>query len=242
MEWNIRKLRALVGEEESQAISAIPISLAGQGDFLVWHYTKLGIYEVHSDYQLALEDHPFRGSSGASSLTQPPKHFWKLIWALPVPPKIRNFWWRVCCNKLATKDNLYRRRCATSPSCPICGAITETIEHLLFHCNRTRAVWFGSDLGFLSSIGVTSSARAWTVSLFENCTNDKERKDRVDKATVVGWFILKARNDWVFNHSPIEPAQVVRQAASLWREVYFHSVQEEVSPSTSTQSIQSHPS
>ncbi|CAL5399760.1 unnamed protein product [Camellia sinensis] len=30
---------------------------------------------------------------------------------------------------------------------------------------------------------------------------------------------VKARNDWGFNHSPVEPSQVIRQAVTLWCEI-----------------------
>ncbi|KAI8026147.1 hypothetical protein LOK49_LG02G02730 [Camellia lanceoleosa] len=70
------------------------------------------------------------------------------------------------------------------------------IQSLLRNNNpKTRAVWFGSDLGFLLGYGVISSAKEWTLSIMEHCVNDRERKERVGIAAVVGWFIWKARNE-----------------------------------------------
>ncbi|GKE66601.1 reverse transcriptase, partial [Tanacetum coccineum] len=34
-------------------------------------------------------------------------------------------------NSVATKENLFRRHCSPSPSCPICNVSVETIEHLI---------------------------------------------------------------------------------------------------------------
>ncbi|KAI8012959.1 hypothetical protein LOK49_LG05G03122 [Camellia lanceoleosa] len=99
-------------------------------DSLVWHHSPRGIYEVRSGYRVAVEAKQSAALSGASSSLLLPKDFWKVIWSIPVPPKIRNFWWRVCCNKLASKENLFRRRCSDSQQCPICNASRESIEHL----------------------------------------------------------------------------------------------------------------
>ncbi|KAI8016333.1 putative ribonuclease H protein [Camellia lanceoleosa] len=178
-------------------------------DSLVWHHSHRGIYDVKSGYRVAVEAKQSAALSGASSSLLLPKDFWKVIWSTPVPPKIRNFWWRVCCNKLASKENLFRRRCSDSQQCPICNASVESIEHLLFRCDWTRAVWFACDLGLRSEVGLCPSAKIWTLSLMEMCSNVKDRKEIVGKAAVVCWFIWKARNDWVFSQSPVNPQAVV---------------------------------
>ncbi|GMP54924.1 hypothetical protein CsSME_00019917 [Camellia sinensis var. sinensis] len=120
----------------------ITISSVDQEDSLVWHHTKNGNFEVRSGYQIAMRDSQLRTSNGASTSVQQPAKFWKLLWSLPVSPKVRNFWWRVCNNKLATKENLFRCKCTTSQRCPMCGLCSESIEHLLFQCSWTRPVWF----------------------------------------------------------------------------------------------------
>lgn len=45
---------------------------------------------------------------------------WKAIWKLRVSPKIKHFMWRLCSGALATKENLWKRKCATNPCCPCC--------------------------------------------------------------------------------------------------------------------------
>lgn len=87
-EWDSVKLRELVGSEEASTIATIPISSVNQDDCLVWHHTKTGNFEVRSGYQIVLRDSQSRSSYGASTSVQPPAKFWKLIWSLPVPPKV----------------------------------------------------------------------------------------------------------------------------------------------------------
>ncbi|GKC07635.1 F-box domain containing protein [Tanacetum coccineum] len=55
-----------------------------------------------------------------------PTEFWKQTWRLKTVPKIKNFWWRACSNALATREALFRRNCATSPTCLICHSSPET--------------------------------------------------------------------------------------------------------------------
>ncbi|KAI8030035.1 Protein NRT1/ PTR FAMILY 5.10 [Camellia lanceoleosa] len=217
-EWDSGKLRELVGQEEANSILTIPIPVMNQDDALVWHHTKTGNFEVRSGYQFLRRELQSRAAFGASSSAQPTGKFWNLIWSLPVPPKVRNFWWRVCTNSLATKENLHHRHCAPSPACPICGSCSESIEHLLFQCAWTRPVWFGCDLGYLSGFNSSSSAIQWTQEVLESCQNDRPRKESLGKAATVGWSLWKARNAWVFNQSEVDPMQVIRQASFLWRE------------------------
>lgn len=125
----------------------------------------------------------------------------------------------MCCNKLATKENLFRRRCASSQACPICSGALESIEHLLFHCAWTRAVWFGCDLGLHTGQGFISSARTWTQSIIEHSMNLNVRKALISKAATVGWFIWKERNEWVFSHKSVNPLYVISQASSMWQEL-----------------------
>lgn len=170
-DWDHGKLMAAVGTVDSQHILSIPISSTDMEDTLVWHHSIRGIYDVKSGYRVAVEAKQSAASSGASSSFWHPRNFWKEIWSTPIPPKICNFWWRVCGNKLATKENLFRRHCATSQNCLICNASVESIEHLLFGCDWTRAVWFRCDLGQLSRIRVGHSAKSWTLSIMEQCSN-----------------------------------------------------------------------
>lgn len=118
--WNLAALRPLVPNSELQAISSIPTALAPMADSQVWHYDSKGVYSVNSGYHIARSVFNNSLVQKPSSSFQPPSKYWKLIWALKVPPKNRHFWWRVCNNALASRENLFKWKCASSDQCPIC--------------------------------------------------------------------------------------------------------------------------
>lgn len=40
-----------------------------------------------------------------------------------------------------------------SKMCHVCKIYEETVEHVLFHCNHARVIWFAYSLGVISHIG-----------------------------------------------------------------------------------------
>lgn len=133
--WNLDLLKSLVSHEELHAISSIQPSIVKRKDCLVWHHTSNGIYSVKSGYHLALQSHLSLQTQRSSCSFLPNKKMWPTIWKIEALKKIQNFWWRACRNSLATKENLFRRKCAQSKACPICSQSVESVEHLLFECD-----------------------------------------------------------------------------------------------------------
>lgn len=166
--WNKDKLRLVTSKEEIQAISLIPVSFFQREDSLVWHYSSNGVYTVKSGYRIALKDLTRQNEMQPSSSFTPNKNMWPSIWKLDVPHKVRHFWWRACSNSLATKENLVRRKCGISKSCPICGQSDESIEHLLFYCSWVRAVWFGCDIQLNVGHGFPISVQGWTSQVVDD--------------------------------------------------------------------------
>lgn len=146
--WKEGDIRRWVSKEEAESILSIPFSQSAKMDFLVWHLESKGNYSVKTGYHVARESHLDECKTKASSSFQPPQAIWKFIWSINIPPKLKHFWWKTCCNFLATKENLFRRKCHSSPICSFCQKEPESIEHLLFRCGWTSAVWFGSCLNY----------------------------------------------------------------------------------------------
>lgn len=81
---------------------------------------------------------------------------WKKIWSPKCPPKIRLFWWKVCHNALAAKENLFSRRCTSIPLCSLFA-----LEY--FRCTWVREVWSIIPLPWL-----LRSASVWFVEVLNS--------------------------------------------------------------------------
>ncbi|PWA52202.1 hypothetical protein CTI12_AA456810 [Artemisia annua] len=147
----------------------------------------------------------------ASSSSKSIGEFWKQIWRLNVIPKIRLFLWKACSNALATRDGLFRRNCVSSPLCPICRTNPETKEHLLFECEWTKPIWFGSSLG-LRLDGILGNISDRINSLLSHIKAGSSRTKFLSTFASVAWSIWKTRNRFIFEHSVLCLAQVILEA------------------------------
>ncbi|XP_058768779.1 uncharacterized protein LOC131642557 [Vicia villosa] len=66
-----------------------------------------------------------------------------VIWKTTIPAKIKIFAWRFLTNRLPVKVQLGNRGVSnlTSFDCPFCNSHPESLDHLFYHCNVTKAVW-----------------------------------------------------------------------------------------------------
>jgi len=162
---------------------------------------------VKSAYRLALEERASNDAKESSNSTRM-KEFWKFIWQLNVPNKIRNFTWHACRNILPIKANLFRRRITTDNTCEVCGSFEETIGHVLWHCHHAKEVWkevsldtdkvMGKCPEFLDLLWYARNVKQWPeedVGLMEmtawgiwtNRNEVRHRKSRKPASVLVRW-------------------------------------------------------
>ncbi|KAM7272750.1 hypothetical protein ACFE04_027413 [Oxalis oulophora] len=65
---------------------------------------------------------------------------WQKLWGLSIPPKIKNFLWRVIHDVLPSKCRLAQKGVSLDPMCTFCPEPEDTL-HVLLLCDRARAVW-----------------------------------------------------------------------------------------------------
>ena len=119
---------------EANRIKAIPLCWTDQCDRIVWPDTLDENYSVKAGYQKLCEEADTTNASSSDPTQQ--KSFWKKVWKLQVPNKIKNFLWRVCSNALPTKENLKKRRIIDDASCNACQMEQESIFHTLWECEK----------------------------------------------------------------------------------------------------------
>ena len=137
--WNINLLNQNFLSFEVTRIKAIPLSWTEQEDRLIWPDSHDGEYSVKAGYQTFCRE--ANSSAASSSDSSHRSAFWKRLWKLHVPNKIKFFLWRVCSNALPTKDNLKRRKILEDARCSACLLDQETTFHALWSCETLKDIW-----------------------------------------------------------------------------------------------------
>ena len=74
------------------------------------------------------------------------RRFWKTLWGLNIPHKVRHFAWRACEDIIPTKENLLKRKVLQDGQCEACHADLESLGHIFWDCALVREVWAVSKL------------------------------------------------------------------------------------------------
>ncbi|RVW12625.1 putative ribonuclease H protein [Vitis vinifera] len=180
--------------------------IGNEDDKVVWTETKSGIFSAKSLY-LALEaDCP---SSFPSSC----------IWKVWVQPKISFFAWEAAWGKALTLDLVQRRGWSLANRCYMCMEKEETIDHLLLHCSKTRALWellfslFG--VSWVMPCSVRETLLGWQTS----SVGKKHRKVWRAAPLHIFWTVWKARNRLAFKDDVISIQRLKYSfLCSLWSE------------------------
>jgi hypothetical protein len=137
--WDRELIERVFLPSEASLILSMTLSSRAPSDLLVWGGEKSGRYSVRSAYRMLATAEP-AGHPG-SSTTDHWRTFWKKIWSVKVPFKIRNFLWRVCTNALPTLVNLQRRNIVASAKCCFCLVEEEDLMHALWTCPKLLPLW-----------------------------------------------------------------------------------------------------
>ncbi|KAL5740942.1 hypothetical protein ACOSQ2_030122 [Xanthoceras sorbifolium] len=186
--WNEDLVRCSFLPEEAEIILSIQLSSVSCQDSLLWHYDKRGEFTVRSAYKLAAE--AFGKNIGSSSAGPDP--WWKALWSLHIPSKVKFFGWKVCKNILPTRGCLKSRKVLELDACPLCGACSESIDHILWSCVKVNVLWKGcpffDGLNKLK-VGVFVDRLSWVVSGLG--------KESAAIFLLAAWFLWSLRNQTI---------------------------------------------
>uniref|UniRef100_A0A803P564 Reverse transcriptase zinc-binding domain-containing protein n=1 Tax=Cannabis sativa TaxID=3483 RepID=A0A803P564_CANSA len=139
---------------------AIPVLSPPTHDSLNWSLKLSGLYSVKSAYKLLQQlNGEFRLDTSTEDM------FWKKLWQLKTPPKMKNLLWRAEKRCIPTMTQLQSKRVNVNPICPVCTMAPETIEHSLLSCPVVAAVW--------DRVGIALCWAIW------NARNDKVWQNKV---------------------------------------------------------------
>jgi hypothetical protein len=144
--WDEQLVRDVFWEEDVMRILATPTNL-GHEDFLAWHFDGRGLFSVKSAYHV-LDDGKEKEQvrqegqcSSGSHATENATSFWRSLWKLSCPPKLKHFLWRLTRNSLALKLNLQRRGIKLDTRCPVCNRLDEDGGHCFLKCKFVKHCW-----------------------------------------------------------------------------------------------------
>ena len=138
-EWKVNVIDNLFYDFEATIIKNMPLCKTIQDDILIWPFNPDGVYSVKSRYQYLHEQqqHNLPWPSDNSVFTP----FWKKIWGLQVPNKVKHLAWKACKDSLPTKTNLISRKVITEGCCDACKLHQEDVFHAFFCCLTLQPVW-----------------------------------------------------------------------------------------------------
>ncbi|KAK3230518.1 hypothetical protein Dsin_002399 [Dipteronia sinensis] len=129
-EWNRRLISDSFIPDDANLILSLPCSSNITSNSLVWHSDKFGAYSVKSRYHLGCN---LISSPSCSSLDSS-ESWWKYLWRMKIPSKVKIFLWRVSHNWIPIGCNLNKRRIPVDVFCHICCRRPETSFHALWCC------------------------------------------------------------------------------------------------------------
>ncbi|KAL0405566.1 UNVERIFIED_CONTAM: hypothetical protein Slati_3870500 [Sesamum latifolium] len=197
--WNSELINAEFCKMDTDSILDIKVT-TGEGDSLVWHFDKQGVFSVRGAYSVAIR---LREEAESSSCAMS----WDFLWKSNASPRVLIFTWRCAQDALPITVRLRSRGVQLDEGCGCCGAESEDVLHVLFHCSFARLVWAISDLPLNSIVCSQTTPEAW---LREVC----RRLDRWDwdYFLTVCWSIWKARNWRLFEGRLLDAQEIIQQA------------------------------
>jgi len=67
--------------------------------------------------------------------------FWRKLWKISCPPKVRHLMWRLAQNSLALKMNICRRGMQLDTRCPLCFRFDKDGGHCFLKCKFVKRCW-----------------------------------------------------------------------------------------------------
>ncbi|KAL0010668.1 hypothetical protein SO802_005776 [Lithocarpus litseifolius] len=146
-EWNATLIKQIFIPDEARTILSMPRSHRRANDRIIWAYTPKGNFTVNSAYKVAWAISP---SVAMDEVSNPyaKRQFWRTIWNLDIPNKLKTFTWKACRDILPTKSNLCHRGVLDNATCETCGLTAEISGHLFWDCIGAREVWTATGIAF----------------------------------------------------------------------------------------------
>lgn len=161
--WDTDLILDVFNSRDANIILSIPMDKE-VNDSWYWRYGKFVNYSVKSAYLLQQGDRNDNNTSANSD-------FWRNLWNLKIPPKIKSFLWRASTNCLPTRDMLLTKRVPVIITCPVCNEYPESCLHIFTQCAYAESVWGKLNISF--DLGNINSFSEWLDWVFQHYSKEK---------------------------------------------------------------------
>uniref|UniRef100_A0A803QE56 CCHC-type domain-containing protein n=1 Tax=Cannabis sativa TaxID=3483 RepID=A0A803QE56_CANSA len=193
--WDEEFVRVVFNEEDADIILKLPSTGWDIEDKIMWHYTKNGEYSVKSGYCMAMELRKEVTQSNEKDMMA----WWRGMWKLKLPPKVKHFVWKMANSWLPTHSALTSRGMDVDPRCSRCSnGGRENIFHALWRCHANKDVW--KRFGIQHQIKRQGSEDV--LAFFMRISKAWE-KETFELFLVVSWQLWYIRNNT--KHGGIQP-------------------------------------
>ncbi|XP_062080209.1 uncharacterized protein LOC133784961 [Humulus lupulus] len=196
-EWDEDLLQDLLIDRDISIIRNIPIH-ANEADTWYWKMDRLGHYTVKSAHLLTQQRE-------RTEVDQEASVYWKKLWKLSIPPKVKTFLWQASTDCLPTKCNLQLKGVPVSDLCPFCNTCPESIPHVLLSCSFSQVCW--------NILGVQidpDDPGVFVVQLAKILENT--HAENLLHIPMLCWALWKSRNELIWNQKGAEAPDIVTLA------------------------------
>ncbi|XP_030487389.1 uncharacterized protein LOC115704315 [Cannabis sativa] len=123
--WDVSLVQDMFNVRDANLILGIPLSFSATNDHWAWVGEKSGHYSVKSAYNLLQNQKNSRSGENNSG-------FWRKLWHLKIPPKVKNFMWRAVSNVFLPVFSSSLRGCWQKADIVTHANFVGTIEHFLY--------------------------------------------------------------------------------------------------------------
>ena len=130
----------------AEKILRIPLAETEHEDLQVWKGESTGEFSVRSAYKLL---HELTLDPNELFLHTETINFYRKLWTLQIPSKIKMTIWRISWNYIPSFLNLKIKRVLVNTKCPRCESEEESSRHILQQCPAAIEVWYHLNLSWI---------------------------------------------------------------------------------------------
>ena len=141
------------------------------------------------------------------------------IWKLNIPPKIKQFMWRITKDGLPTKGKLEQRHISVPTQCEFCNQTYEDFYHLFVSCQNTRNIFKIVDPKIEKVLASFTNHNITPLELVKRIKKKLE-VNKIETLAFGWWSIWYFRNQIIFNNEVVNNTKItefIKKQEVQWR-------------------------